>query len=164
MLALNSLTSTQKSQLRNAFTIIDGDSRDSKITKKDLVALYKTLGLTTPTDAQLNTMLDGEEGINFTQYSNIMAKQLLKFDGRETIQNALKVFADELKDLKDPDFNVEITKLKEAVCSVQLGEIGTGDNRLGRKTFDELVDGFVRDEIDGRKVFMASKWLAAYIE
>lgn len=57
MLALNTLSNNQKTQLRNAFTLIDGESRDSVITKQDLINLYKTLGIKVPTDKQLDSML-----------------------------------------------------------------------------------------------------------
>lgn len=168
MLVLNSLSNKQKTQLRNAFTLIDGESRDSIITKQDLVSLYKTLGIKVPTDNQLDSMLTvdgsankGEQSINFTQFLNIMAKELLQFDDRETIHNALKMFSD---DKKKEDLIINVEYLKEACCSVQLGEIGSGDHRLSRATFDKLVDGFVKEQMDGRKILLASKWLDAYID
>lgn len=165
MSALNSLTNNQKAQLRNAFTIIDGDSRDSTISKQDLKNLYKTLALPMPTDKQLNQMLDDSDGINFTQFSNIMAKQFLQFDDKLTIYNALKVFAEEgTSKSNNEEFIIDAEILKEACCSVQLGEIGSGDHRLERKTFDKLVDGFIKEETNGKKVFLASKWLDAYID
>lgn len=168
MLALNTLSNNQKTQLRNAFTLIDGDSRDSVITKLDLINLYKTLGIKVPSDKQLDSMLTvegslqkGEKSINFTQFLNILANELLKFEDRDTIYNALKVFS---KDKKTEDLAIDVDVLKEACCSVQLGEIGSGDHRLSRATFDKLVDGFVKEQIDGRKVLLASKWLEAYID
>ncbi|CAH2353425.1 myosin light chain 2 [[Candida] railenensis] len=167
MSALNTLSNNQKVQLRNAFTIIDGDSRDSTITKQDLKNLYTTLGLPTPTDKQLGTMLEGKDGVNFTQFSNIMAKEFSKFDDKLTIYNALKVFAEDTptgNSTTEEEFIIDVDTLKEACCSVQLGEIGSGDHRLERKTFDKLVNGFIKEEIDGKKVFLASKWLDAYID
>lgn len=168
MLALNTLSNNQKTQLRNAFTLIDGESRDSVITKQDLINLYKTLGIKVPTDKQLDSMLtiDGsskkeEKSINFTQFLNIMAKELLQFEDRETIYNALKVFSD---DKESKDLTIDVEALKEACCSVQLGEIGSGDHRLSRATFDKLVEGFVKEQVDGRKIFLASKWIDAYID
>ena len=80
MLHLTTLSSTQKAQIRNAFTLIDGESRDSTITKDDLVKLYSTLGLPPPSESQLTKMLtvDGQEKsqtlINITQFLNIMKK------------------------------------------------------------------------------------------
>lgn len=168
MLALNRLSNNQKTQLRNAFTLIDGESRDSVITKQDLINLYMTLGIKVPTDKQLDSMLtvdesskEKEKSINFTQFLNIMANELQQFDDRETIYGALKVFSD---DKKSTDLMIDVETLKEACCSVQLGEIGTGDHRLSRPTFDKLVDGFIKEQIDGRKTFLASKWIDAYID
>lgn len=168
MLALNTLSNNQKAQLRNAFTLIDGDSRDSIITKPDLIALYKTLGKAVPSDDQLNRMLadgvkgdNGEVGISFTQFSNIMASHLLKFDDRMTIYNALKVFS---KDVDNHDLVIDIEDLKQACCGVKVEEIDSPDHRLSRPVFDQLVVGFVKEQIDGKKVFLASKWLDAYID
>lgn len=167
MLALNTLSNIQKAQLRNAFTLIDGDSRDSVITKSDLLNLYKTLELKVPSDQQLSAMLsvEGDSGkepcVNFTQFLNIMAKELQKFDDRMTIHNALKVFS---TDTQNHELVIEVERLKEACCSVQLGEIGSGDHRLSRSTFDTLVKGFVKQQADGRNLFLATKWLDAYID
>lgn len=171
MLALNTLSNNQKSQLRNAFTLIDGDSRDSVITKQDLINLYTTLGLEVPSDQQLTQMLtvegssENDLGINFAQFLTIMAKEFLKVDDRMAIHKALKVFSEE----EDPhkyteDLIIDVELLKEACCSVQLGEIGSGDHRLSRATFDRLVEGFVKEQMDGKRLFMASKWLDAYID
>lgn len=168
MSALNTLSNNQKSQLRNAFTLIDGDSRDSLITKDDLIKLYSQLGIKAPTDEQLTSMLSDSElgkGINFTQFLNIMAKEFLKFEDRMTIYNALKVFSEEVDPRKyTDDLIIDVEYLKEACCSVQLGEIGLGDNRLSRLTFDKLVVGFVKVQTNGKKLFLASKWLDAYID
>ncbi|CUM64629.1 uncharacterized protein PRCAT00002238001 [Priceomyces carsonii] len=169
MLALNSLSDNQKSQLRNAFTLIDGDSRDSTITKSDLTRLYKNLDMKVPSNADISKMLrdagaDGKEGINFTQFLNTMAKELLKFNDRFTIYNSLKAFADEGEHNDSQDLLIDVEKLKEACCSVQLGEIGSGDHRLSRTAFENLVKGFVKEQSDGKKVLNANQWLAAYID
>lgn len=170
MLALNTLSNNQKAQLRNAFTLIDGESRDSFITKDDLVRLYGQLGAKVPTDEELKQMLsvDGKEntrGINFTQFLNIMAKEILQFEDRSTIYNALKVFAEEGDPRKyADDLIIDVETLKEACCLVQMGEIGSGDNRLLRATFDQMVSGFVKEQPDGKRLFLASKWLDAYID
>ncbi|EGV64771.1 Myosin type II regulatory light chain [Yamadazyma tenuis] len=165
MIPLNSLTNNQKTELRNAFTLIDGDSKDSLITKEDLVKLYKTLGIQPPRKADLEVMVATDDktskGLNFAQFSNIMAQQLSKLDDRTTIHNALQVFA-EGSDIND--LIIDVDTLKEACCSVQLGEIGSGDNRLSRATFDELVRGFVKEQSNGKKLFLASNWLDAYID
>lgn len=164
MSALNTLTNNQKAELRNAFTLIDGESKDSIITKDDLVQLYKTLGMKVPTEKQLKLMIhnnNDSKGLNFAQFLNIMAQQLLQLDDRATIFNALKVFA-EGSDVKD--LIIDVDTLKEACCSVQLGDIGSGDNRLSRSTFDSLVEGFVKEQSNGKKLFLASNWLDAYID
>lgn len=168
MLALNTLSNNQKAQLRNAFTLIDGDSRDSTITKPDLIALYKTLGIAVPSDDQLSEMLaqgvkgeNGGMGVTFTQFSNIMASELLKFDDRMTIYNALKVYS---KDVDNHDLVIDIEDLKQACCSVKVDDIDSPDHRLPRPVFDKLVQGFVKEQIDGKKIFLASKWLDAYID
>ncbi|EGW32163.1 uncharacterized protein SPAPADRAFT_139723 [Spathaspora passalidarum NRRL Y-27907] len=159
---LNSLTSTQKTQLRNAFALIDGETKDSVITKDDLRKLYSTLGLPPPTEDQLNSMLgDEDKGINFTQFSNIMAKELSKFEDRAVIYEALKTFTN---DEKSTGLTIDLQEFKEACCSVQLGEIGSGDHRLSRSTFDRLVQGFVQEQVNGKQVFLATKWLDAYID
>ncbi|ABN67112.2 Mlc2p [Scheffersomyces stipitis CBS 6054] len=175
MSALNTLTGGQKAQLRNAFTLIDGESRDSLITKLDLVKLYTTLGLKIPTDEELASMLSlasdnseqgKEPGLNFTQFSNIMAKELSKLEDRTTIYKALKVFENEkaVGDNRYDDIEIELEKIKDACCTVQLGEIGSGDHRLSRSKFDEMVAGFVKGQMDGRQIFQASKWIEAYID
>lgn len=163
MLALRTLTPAQKTQLRNAFTLIDGDSRDSKITKDDLVRLHQSLGLPTPSQKELDEMLSiGSNGeVTFNLFLNSIAGELQKFGDVNAIYNAVKIFAE---DKDNNDIVVEVEKLKDACCSVQLGSIGSGDHRLERARFDKLVDGFVREQSDGKKLFMASKWVNAYIE
>ncbi|KAG7660914.1 MLC2 [[Candida] subhashii] len=171
MLNLNALSSNQKAQLRNAFTLIDGESRDANITKDDLEQLYSTLGLEKPSYDELKSMLtiDGEDksesGINFAQFSTIMAKELSKIEDRSIIYNALKTFQDnEQIDSPKNDLQIDLDILKEACCSVQLGEIGSGDHRLSRTTFDSLTQGFIQEQIDGKQMFLASKWIDAYID
>ena len=104
-----------------------------------------------------------EKGLNFTQFLQIMSRELLKFDDRATIYNALKAFADDSNGSTE-ELAVDVDRLKDACCSVQLGEIGSGDHRLDRNVFDELVAGFVKQQIDGKNVFQASRWIDAYID
>ncbi|QRG37520.1 hypothetical protein FDK38_001896 [Candidozyma auris] len=157
---LSTLSNAQKVQIRNAFLLIDSDSKDSVISKSDLVNVHKTLGVPVPPDSELKEMLGGEESVNFTKFSQIMASEFSKIDDRTTISNALQVFA---KKGSTPA-QVDADKLKEACCSVQLGEIGSGDHRLSRAAFDKLTKSFVSEQMDGSKIFMAEKWLDAYIE
>lgn len=163
MLALRTLTPAQKTQLRNAFTLIDGDSRDSKITKDDLVHLHQSLGLATPSNKELEQMLSiGSNGeVTFNLFLSTIAEEVQKFGDVTAIYEAVKVFAE---DTKNNDIVVDVDQLKDACCSVQLGGIGSGDHRLERVRFDKLVDGFIREQNDGKKLFMASKWINAYIE
>lgn len=158
MLHLNTLSNAQKAQIRNAFTLIDSDSRDSQITSSDLVNVHKTLGIPVPSDKELKEMLKGDL-ISFAQFSQIMAGEMAKLDDRATILNALKVFSKN-GDIEEVDYE----ELKEACCSVQLGEIGSGDHRFSRSAFDGLTKGFVKEQMDGTKVFSALRWLDAYIE
>lgn len=172
MSSLNTLSNNQKSQLRNAYRLIDGESRDSIITKQDLINIYSQLGLKVPSDDQLTQMLtiEGvyqENGINFARFLQIMAHEFEKFEDRMTIYNALTVFADESvsdKKFREQELVVDVEALKDICCSVQLGEIGSGDHRLDRATFDKMVNGFVKQQIDGKWIFQASKWLDAYID
>lgn len=173
MLALNTLSNNQKSQLRNAFTLIDGESRDSLITLDDLKNIYKTIGIDVPSNKDLISMLqigdgesnDSEKGLNFTQFLNIIALEILKFDDRMTIYKSLKTFAEKDESRKDQgELIIDVDRLKEACCSVQLGEIGSGDHRLSRSTFDKLVKGFVKEQTNGKKLFLASKWMDAYVD
>lgn len=163
MLALRTLTPAQKTQLRNAFTLIDGDSRDSKITKEDLVHLHQSLGLATPSNKELEQMLSiGSNGeVTFNLFLSTIAEEVQKFGDVTAIYEAVKVFAE---DTKNNDIVVDVDQLKDACCSVQLGGIGSGDHRLERSRFDKLVDGFIREQNDGKRLFMASKWINAYIE
>ena len=161
MASLLSLSNEQKSQVRNAFTLIDSESKDGKITMSDLANVHKTLGLELPSEAVLATMLGGNELISFAQFSQIIAGELAKIDDRTTITNALKVFATEEN---KNNLLIDVDELKEACCSVQLGEIGSGDHRLSRASFDSLVEGFVREQMDGKKLFNALNWISAYIE
>lgn len=161
MLHLNALSNAQKVQIRNAFLLIDSDSKDLKITVSDLVNVHKTLGMAVPEKKVLDGMLGGNELISFAQFSQQMALELSKLDDKTTIQNALKVFADgnSLQDL-----TIDVQQLKDACCSVQLGEVGSGDHRLSRNAFDLLTKGFIQEQMDGKKIFLAQKWLDAYIE
>ena len=163
MLALRTLTPAQKTQLRNAFTLIDGDSRDSKITKEDLVHLHQSLGLATPSNKELEQMLSiGSNGeVTFNLFLSTIAEEVQKFGDVTAIYEAVKVFAE---DTKNNDIVVDVDQLKDACCSVQLGGIGSGDHRLERSRFDKLVDGFIREQNDGKRLFMSSKWINAYIE
>lgn len=161
MASLISLSNEQKSQVRNAFTLIDSESKDGQITVSDLVNMHKTLGLELPSEKELNAMLGGNDLISFAQFSQIIAGELAKFDDRTTITNALRVFATEEN---KNNLLIDVDELKEACCSVQLGDIGSGDHRLSRASFDNLVAGFVREQMDGKKVFNALNWISAYIE
>lgn len=160
-MTLLALSNEQKAQVRNAFTLIDSDSKDGAISASDLVNVHKTLGLELPSQAVMDTMLGGNELVTFAQFSNIIAGELAKLDDKTTIANALKVFTtEENKHTLVVDFD----ELKEACCSVQLGEIGSGDHRLSRNAFDGLTKGFVKEQMDGKKLFNASQWIDAYIE
>ncbi|CCE83613.1 Piso0_004197 [Millerozyma farinosa CBS 7064] len=163
---LNTLSNSQKAQIKNAFTLIDGDSRDSLITKDDVVKLYTSLGEKPPSDKTLKAMFSqagqqNSKGINFTQFSQILATEMSKFNDRESIRKALESFKHEGE---SDELVVDVERLKEACCSVQLGDIGSGDNRLSRRKFDESVEGFVKEQVDGKKIFLASKWMETYIE
>ncbi|OBA19543.1 hypothetical protein METBIDRAFT_79554 [Metschnikowia bicuspidata var. bicuspidata NRRL YB-4993] len=161
MASLLSLSNEQKSQVRNAFTLIDSESKDGSISMSDLANIHKTLGLELPSTEVLESMLGGKELVSFAQFSQIIAGELAKIDDRTTISNALRVFASE--DAKS-NLLIDVDELKEACCSVQLGDIGSGDHRLSRASFDSLVAGFVREQMDGKKVFNALNWISAYIE
>ncbi|GEQ67407.1 hypothetical protein JCM33374_g1072 [Metschnikowia sp. JCM 33374] len=161
MSSLLSLSNEQKSQVRNAFTLIDSESKDGKITVSDLVNMYKTLGMELPAESVLKSMLGDNDSISFAQFSQIIAGELAKFDDRTTITNALRVFTN---DENKNNLLIDVEELKEACCSVQLGDIGSGDHRLSRASFDALVEGFVREQMDGKKIFNASNWINAYIE
>jgi Ca2+-binding EF-hand superfamily protein len=168
MSSINTLSDNQKTQLRNAFTLIDGESRDSLITADDLVNIHQQLGIAAPLKDVIRDMFTingeyNEKGLNFTQFLQIMSRQLLKFDDRATIYNALRAFVDDSNGSTE-DLMVDVDKLKDACCSVQLGELGSGDHRLERAVFDELVDGFVKQQIDGKNLFQASRWIDAYID
>ncbi|CAI5759755.1 unnamed protein product [Candida verbasci] len=160
---MNSLSNVQKQQIRNAFTLIDGESRDKIVTKDDLKKLYSTLNLRTPGEAQLSEMFNNKEGLDFNEFSNMMSQEMSAVDDKSIIHNALKVFSDKgnLKTFKD-EIQIDISVLKDACCSVQLGEIGSGDNRLSRSTFDKLTNNFIQTTHDGKQIFLASKWLDAY--
>lgn len=158
---LVTLSNEQKTQVRNAFTLIDSESKDGKISVADLANVHKTLGLELPSAETLQAMLGGDELMTFAQFSHVIAAELAKVDDKTTIANALKVFASE-----DNKFSLEVDydRLKEACCSVQLGDIGAGDNRLSRAAFDLLTDGFVKEQMDGSRLFYGSNWILAYIE
>ncbi|KAK6197447.1 uncharacterized protein RJT21DRAFT_3538 [Scheffersomyces amazonensis] len=164
--SLSTLSNRQKTQIRNAFKLIDGESRDALITKTDLVKLYKTLGINVPSNATLKSMLEfdgnNEEGINFTQFSKIIADELAKLDDKNTIYNALRSFTND-KD-NNESLEIEVDKLKSACCSVQLGELGSGDHKLSPHDFESIIKGYVKETIDGKKLFLAQNWLDNYIE
>lgn len=160
-MVLLTLTSEQKAQVRNAFTLIDSDSKDGAISQSDLINVHKTLGLEVPKQETLDQMLAGNEQISFAQFSQILAEEMNKLDDRNTLANALRVFATEEN---KHNLIVDFDELKEACCSVQLGEIGTGDHRLSRTAFDNLTKNFVKEQMDGKRLFYGSNWLDAYIE
>lgn len=162
MLSLNGLSNKQKADLRNAFMLIDGGSKDSIITKDDLIKLYSDQALPPPSDKELTAMIgdteiDGKKGINFGQFLNIMASQIQAFDSRNVIYEALKTFAE------GTDINelvIDADTLKEQCCSVTLD----GDDTISRSTFETLVRGFVNEQSNGKRLFLASNWLDAYID
>lgn len=160
-MGLLTLTSEQKAQVRNAFTLIDSDSKDGAISQSDLINVHKTLGLEVPKQEVLDTMLAGNEQISFAQFSQILAEEMNKLDDKNTIANALRVFATEEN---KHNLIVDLDDLKEACCSVQLGEIGTGDHRLSRTAFDSLTKSFVKEQMNGKRLFYGSNWIDAYIE
>lgn len=160
-MALLTLSNEQKAQVRNAFTLIDSDSKDGKITVSDLQNVHKTIGIPLPATETLEQMLQKQELINFAQFSQIMATELARLDDKTTIVNALKIFT---TDENKHNLVVDVDELKEACCSVQLGEIGSGDHRLARLVFDSLTSGFVKEQMDGKRLFYGSNWIDAYIE
>lgn len=159
-MTINILSSEQKAQVKNAFTLIDCDSKDGAISAQDLIHIHKTAGLPQPSDAQIKSMLNDQESITFAQFSKILAHEFAKLDDRVTISNALKVLSGD----NSETMTVDADKLKAACCSVQLGDIGAGDCRLARSTFDELTGGFIKEQMDGLRLFHARNWLDAYIE
>lgn len=159
-MSLFTLSNEQKAQVRNAFTLIDSDSKDNTISASDLANIHKTLGLEQPPPETIAAMLGGQDLISFAQFSHIMAAELAKLDDKATLANAFKVFSTD----QNRQLAVDADELKEACCAVQLGEIGSGDNRLNRAAFDTLAGSFVKEEMDGRRVFHAQKWIDAYIE
>lgn len=160
-MGLQTLTSEQKAQVRNAFTLIDSDSKDGQITASDLVSVHKSLGLELPPQETLDAMLAGNELVSFAQFSQILADEMSKLDDKTTIANALKIFATEEN---QHNLIIDLEELKEACCSVQLGDIGTGDQRLSRTAFDSLTKAFVKEQMDGKRLFYGSNWIDAYIE
>lgn len=155
------LSNEQKAQVRNAFTLIDSDSKDGKITLSDLTNVHKTLGIELPSEDTLKQMLGGQELITFAQFSQTLASELAKLDDKTTIANALKVFT---TDDNKHNLVVDLDELKEACCSVQMGDIGSGDHRLSRPVFDSLTKGFVKEQMDGKRLFYGANWIDAYIE
>ncbi|KAI5961683.1 MLC2 [Candida theae] len=164
---LNALSNPQRQQIRNAFTLLDGESKDSLITKDDLKKMYTNLGIKQPSEKEIESMFTidnvshSEKGISFTQFSNILAKELSLIDDRSSIYEALQVFSakGDHKSFKD-ELQIDLEELKDACCSVRMND----GNRLSRSSFDELVKGFVSQTVDGKKVFLASKWMSAYID
>ncbi|CCG21935.1 hypothetical protein CORT_0B02170 [Candida orthopsilosis Co 90-125] len=164
---LNALSNSQRQQIRNAFTLLDGESKDSSITKEDLKKMYSNLGMKQPSESEIETMFTienvnhSEKGISFTQFSNILAKEFSLVEDRLSIYEALQVFSAKgnYKSFKD-ELQIDLDELKDACCSVRMND----GNRLSRSSFDELVKGFVSETIDGKKVFLASKWMSAYID
>lgn len=167
MLYLNALSNSQRQQIRNAFALLDGESKDSSITKEDLKKMYSNLGMKQPSESEIEAMFTienvnhSEKGISFTQFLNILAKEFLLVEDRLSIYEALQVFLAKgnYKSFKD-ELQIDLDELKDACCSVRMNE----GNRLSRSSFDELVKGFVLETIDGKKVFLASKWMSAYID
>lgn len=141
--------------------------KDSSITKKDLKKMYSNLGMKQPSESEIETMFTienvnhSEKGISFTQFLNILAKEFLLVEDRLSIYEALQVFLAKgnYKSFKD-ELQIDLDELKDACCSVRMND----GNRLSRSSFDELVKGFVLETIDGKKVFLASKWMSAYID
>lgn len=166
MLHLNALSNPQRQQIRNAFALLD-ESKDSLITKSDLKKMYANLGIKQPSESEIESMFTidnvnySEKGISFTQFLNIIAKELLLIEDRSSIYEALQVFLKKgnHKSFKD-ELQIDLNDLKDACCSVRMGN----GNCLSRSSFDELVEGFVLETIDGKKVFLASKWMSAYID
>ncbi|KAI5970264.1 MLC2 [Candida margitis] len=164
---LNALSNPQRQQIRNAFALLDGESKDSLITKDDLQKMYSNLGIKQPSETEIQNMFTidnvdySQKGISFTQFSNILAKELSLIEDRSSILEALQVFSvkGDHKSFKD-ELQIDLEDLKDACCSVRMND----DNRLSRSSFDESVKGFVSETIDGKKVFLASKWMSAYID
>lgn len=160
-MSLLSLSSQQKAQVRNAFTLIDSNSKDGNITLSDIVSVHKSLGIEIPSQETLKAMMGGREQLSFAHFSQILAEELAKLDDKTIIANALRVFATEEN---KHNLLIDVEELKEACCSVRLGEQGTGDQRLSRAAFDNLTKDFVKEKMDGRRMFHALNWLDAYIE
>ncbi|KAI3403315.2 MLC2 [Candida oxycetoniae] len=167
---LSSLSFAQKTQIKNVFTLIDGESRDSKITLDDLEKIYSSIGLVSPDSTELRSMLtiDGkdysESGISFAQFSNIMAKEISNQEEKSKVFNALQVFlvSDNYQSYKG-ELQVDVNKLRDACCSISV-EINGKNKILARQDFDKSVKGFVSETMDGKQVLLASKWLDAYLD
>lgn len=148
---MNTLSLTQRAQLRDAFTVVDSASQDAAITADDVVAAHKSLGLKVPSKEAIGEMLQGEERLEFARFSAAVAAELLQLDDRAALEDAFRVFGGD----------IDVAELREACCLAPLGDSG---QRLSHAAFDELTRGFVRERMDGTKVFYSGKWLENYIE
>ncbi|CAK9441739.1 uncharacterized protein LODBEIA_P56070 [Lodderomyces beijingensis] len=167
---LSSVSAAKRTQIKNAFTLIDGESRDSNITLEDLKQVYTTVGLARPSDSELKAMMtiDGvdhsETGIKFAQFSAMMAKEMSQLEEASLLYTALQAYSlsDDQKVAKD-DLQIDMEKLKDACCSANVGAFGEEPKYLSRQSFNKLTKGFVSENIDGKPIFLASKWLDAYL-
>ncbi|XP_065061487.1 calmodulin-A-like [Rhopilema esculentum] len=129
------LNEEQIEEFREAFYLFDSDGNGA-ITTKELGHVMRSLGQN-PTEAELQDMInevdiDGNGTIDFPEFLNMMARNMIDSEGEEEIKEAFRVF--------DKDGNGHIS-------AAELRHIMTN---LGEKLTDEEVDEMIKEaDIDG---------------
>merc|ERR1711970_813135 len=123
---------TQIQEFKEAFNMIDDDSRDQVISASDLKVMFASLGKD-KSDDEINEMISMAPGpINFTMFLTMFGEKLNGTDPEDVIKNAFACFDDSGSGTLDADH------LKELLMTM-------GD-RFSEERVDELLKGAPIDD------------------
>jgi len=123
---------TQIQEFKEAFNMIDDDTRDQVISAADLKVMFASLGKD-KSDAEIDEMIAMAPGpINFTMFLTMFGEKLNGTDPEDVIRNAFACFDDEGTGKLDADY------LRELLTTM-------GD-RFTEEQVDELLKGAPLDE------------------
>lgn len=147
---VNSLTSEQIEEFREAFSLFDRNG-DGTITTTELGTVMRSLGQN-PTETELRDMInevdeDGSGTVEFDEFLKMMAKKLKDSDAMEELREAFRVFD------KDGNGYISSSELRHVM------------NMLGEKLSDYEVGEMVKEaDLDGDGMVNYEEFVAMMVQ
>lgn len=147
---VNSLTSEQIEEFREAFSLFDRNG-DGTITTTELGTVMRSLGQN-PTETELRDMInevdeDGSGTVEFDEFLKMMAKKLKDSDAMEELREAFRVFD------KDGNGYISSQELRHVM------------NMLGEKLSDYEVGEMVKEaDLDGDGMVNYEEFVAMMVQ